>query len=83
MEKILIGLYVPAAQERFDIFAPADLDVAALARILAEGVADLCSGRYNTSGAEMLIQSDPPLLLDPDRTLADYGIRDGMQLILL
>lgn len=83
MEKILVGLYVPAAQEHFDLFVPADFEIAALSKMLAEGAADLCSGRYNFSGHEMLVLKDPDLLLNPAKTLADYHVKDGAQLVLL
>lgn len=83
MEKILIGLYVPAAQERFDIFVPEDLGISVLSKMLAEGVVDLCNGRYNYSGHEMLMLKNPDLLLNPAKTMADYGIKDGSQLVLL
>jgi len=83
MEKVLVGLYVPAAQERFDLFIPADLEIAALSKLLAEGVAELSNGRYNRSNLEMLLLTAPDILLNPAKTIADYGIRDGAQLVLL
>lgn len=83
MEKILIGLFVPAAEERYDIFVPADLDIAALTRILADSVEELCNGRFCCSNQEMLVRKDPDTLLDPSRALSDYGIRDGTQIVLI
>ena len=54
MEKKLIGLYVPAVQERFDLLVPADLDIAALTVLLTNGVEELCEGRYAPSHHELL-----------------------------
>lgn len=82
-EKVLIGLFVPAAQERFDILAPVDLEIATLTSLLADSVEKLCVGRFCCSHQEMLVQRSPDLLLDPAKTLADFGIRDGTQMVLL
>ena len=79
----MIGLFIPAAQERFDVFAPTDLEIASLTRLLADGAAELCSGRFCCSNQEMLVRKDPDTLLDPAKTLADYGIEDGTQIVLL
>ena len=83
MEKRLINLYVPAAQEQFDVLVPPHLDIAALIRLLAEGAAEICAGRYVPSHQEMLSLREPDLLLHPDKTLADYGIEDGARMVLI
>lgn len=82
MDKILIGLQVPAVGEWFDIFVPVELDISTVTKLLADGVAELCGGRYICSGQEMLVRKEPATLLDPNRALAEYGIRDGEQLVL-
>lgn len=83
MEKKLIGLYVPAVQERFDLLVPMDLEVAALTGLLVNGVEEICAGRYAPSHQELLSMRYPDLLLHPKRTLADYGVADGAQLVLI
>ena len=83
MEKKLIGLYVPAVQERFDLLVPTDLDIASLTALLANGVGELCEGRYSPSHQELLSLRHPDILLRPRLTLADYGIENGAQLILI
>lgn len=82
MEKKLISLYVPAAQEKFDVFVPIDVEIATLTELMADGVDELCGGRYNRSREEMLTQKNPDMLLRPEKTLADYGIEDGEELVL-
>lgn len=83
MTKKLIGLYVPAAQERFDILVPTDVEIAALTKLLAKGAVELCEGRFVPSDQEMLSLRQPDLLLHPEKTLADYGVEDGAQLVLI
>lgn len=83
MEKRLIGLYVPAVQERFDLLAPVDLEIAALTALLARGVEEMCAGRYTPSRQELLSMRHPDMLLHPRKTLSDYGVENGAQLVLI
>lgn len=83
MEKILIGLIVPAVSLHLDLFVPPESTFEQLTALIARGVAELSSGRYCVSGMEVLTLRDPDLLPDPHLTLADYGIQDGAQLVLL
>jgi len=83
MEKRLIGLYVPAVQERFDLLVPVNLDIASLTGLLVNGVEELCEGRYAPSHLEWLSMRYPDVLLRPEMTLADYGVEDGAQLVLI
>lgn len=82
MRKTLVGLYVPAAQRHFDLLAPSDLEIGVLTELMLRGVAELCEGWYTRSKTGMLTLREPELLLHPERTLADYGIEDGAQLVL-
>ncbi len=83
MEKKLIGLYVPAVQERFDILVPTDVEVAVLTRLLADGVCELCQGRFVPSRQETLSIRQSGLPFHPSRTLAEYGVEDGAQMVLV
>lgn len=83
MEKRLIGLYVPAVQERFDLLVPMDLDIAVLTKLLVNGVEEICEGRYAPSHQEMLSMRYPDILLHSGKTLADYGVEDGAQFVLI
>ena len=83
MEEILISIEVPSIQERYDIFAPDDLQIGKLSEVLANGVRDLSNGRYGKSGKEMLMRLAPDRLLDPSKTLRDYGVGNGAHLMLL
>lgn len=82
MKKTLIGLSVPAIQEQFDLLVPVNIDVAELIKLLVDGVSELCNGHYAPSDLCLLTMKNPDMLLQPDKTLADYGVADGSQLVL-
>ena len=83
MEDLLVNVKVPSIQENYDIFVPSDLRIARLTEVLSEGVRELTNGRYQRSGKEMLMLLDPDTLLDPEKTLPDYQVENGAQLMLL
>lgn len=83
MEKILVSLFVPSVQEKYDLFVPADLEIGTLSSVLANGVHDLCNGRYCVSEKEMLLRTSPDAVLNPNKTLSEYDINDGTGLILI
>ena len=83
MEKKLVGLYVPAVQERFDLLVPTDLDIASLTVLLTNGVEELCGGRDSWSHLELLSMGQRYMLLLPSLTLGDYGVENGAQMVLM
>lgn len=83
MDKILIGLNVPAIHKRYDVFVSQTTPIGTLTSVLANGVSQLSNGGYVISGKEMLTMKDPDMLLQPGRCLKEYGIEDGVQLILI
>ncbi len=82
MKKTLVGLSVPAIQEQFDLFVPVNMDITELVKLLVEGVGELYSGHYIPSEMNLLTMKEPDLLLQPGKTLEDYGAADGTQLVL-
>ncbi len=83
MKKILVSLFVPAVQEKYDLFVPSELEIRALSSVLANAICDLCNGRYCVSGKERLLRKSPDAVLNPDKTFSEYGINDGTELILI
>lgn len=82
MDKKLVNLYVPAVQQAFDLYVPTELDIHTLINLLSKGVEELCGGKFVPSSQELLTMKQPDMLFDPMRSLSDYGVEDGAQLIL-
>ena len=83
MDKVLVGIHVPAARASSDAFLPLDVPISELTIIISDGFHELTNGKYEASKLEMLSLAEPSLLLDPKYTLSDYNIQDGMQLFLI
>lgn len=83
MDKVLVCIHVPSVKARNDAFVPLDVPISDITAILAEGFVELSGGKYEVSKFEMLSLEEPKLLLNPELTLRDYGVEDGMQLYLI
>lgn len=83
MNKILIKLYVPAVNQTFDVFVPVDLAVRELIKVLVNGVNYMRDGTYISSQKETLSFRKNEGLLNPSLTLADYGVQNGAELVLI
>ena len=83
MNKILVEIYVPAIGEHFDIFVPVDVPIRDVTKVITDGVVEVTNERYVASQCEQLCLNEPVGLLDPLRTLEDYGVKIGMKLYLV
>lgn len=82
MNKLLITLEIPSMGESFDLFAPGFLEIGMLIPLLTEAVAELSGHRFTPSGQELLCSEKGKTLFCPDRTLGEYGVKNGDRLML-
>lgn len=82
MQKVMIGLYVPVLQEKFDACVPADTQIDQLISLLVKCAAELRGGHYIPSKPGFLMQKESDRTLWADKLLENYGIGDGSQLVL-
>ncbi len=83
MDKVLVGIHVPSVNANYDAFVPLDVPISELTAIISEGFSEITNGKYEVSTLEMLSLAEPKLLFNPNYTLRDYNIKDGMQLYLI
>ena len=83
MDKILIKLYVPSVNQYYDMFVPVDLIIRELIKVFVNVINYMSDVAYITSGRETLIAKSHDSLLNPSLTLADYGVQNGAELVLI
>lgn len=81
--KILINVYVPAIEMKYDILVPSFLRIKNITALIAETVENLSNHIYISSGAECLCSADKNILLRPNATLEQYGIQNGDHLVMM
>jgi hypothetical protein len=82
MEKILVTLFVPAVNSKFDVLLPSFLKVQDVIPLLTEALSDLTQQRYVTSGAEVLCCYERSIIFDRTFTIEECGVRHGDKLYL-
>ena len=83
MDKIVISLYVPRVEQRYDVRIPVFLTVKEVIGLLSGAVENLTDGRFHASGDELLCEKNRNILLDNSFRIEDYAIGNGDELILI
>lgn len=81
--KILVNVYVPAIEERYDILVPDFMRIKSVISLIAGTVENLSDRLYVSSGEECLCSAEKNILLRSNATLEKYGIQNGDHLIMM
>ena len=82
MNKICVILELPALGKEYDLLLPDYMPISALKGLIASAVNELSDGAFVPTGKEILCKREGSQIFYPDYTLADYGVSNGMHLIL-
>lgn len=83
MNKILIHVYVPALQMWFDVLIPDFLKCNDIVSALGNLIADVTEGKYYSSGEEILCSNDSLKVFKGEKTLNEYGVTNGENLLFM
>ena len=81
--KLLIDVYFPAITRSYDILIPDSLRIKTVVSLIASTVEELSNHLYVASGNENLCSVEKNILLRPNATLEQYGIKNGDHLVML
>ena len=82
MDKILIEIRIPAAEQSFDVWIPAGSKLYVIQQLLAAAVRDLSAGKYlPTEGVAICDKNGT--ILDINMTVKELGLKHGSQLMLV
>ena len=82
MEKVLIEITLPAANLKYDLFVPDQMQVGTLTELAASVFSKLSNGMYIASPLAILCEKDSGKQFDPSHRIRDTDIRNGTRLIL-
>ena len=83
MDKILIKLYVPSIEEKYDIKIPLNKKVSEIIILLIKAIDEFCGGTYKPKQIPHLYNLLTEEMIDTDLKVRDAKIKNGMQLILI
>lgn len=81
--KVLVEVYVPELDVKYDLFIPANKKVGNIILLLVKAINELSEGAYPVSVNHALMNSDTCMIYDLDLNLKDANILNGTKLILI
>lgn len=83
MTRILIDVYLPAAQKSYDILIPADMYLAQVTALVSEAISQLTESLYSADKASILCDRESGEILNINMTAWNLGLRNGSKLMLI
>ena len=81
--KVLVEIYVPAVDIKYNVFIPASRKIANVVIDLVKGVSELTEGAYPISNNHALMNSDTCEIYNSILTIKDAHILNGTKLLLI
>lgn len=83
MNKILVTVYVPLLDDKFDLFIPINKKIGTIKQVLINSINDFTSNSINDLNELKLYEKDTCKLLDNNIYVKSSDIKNGSSLILL
>lgn len=83
MNKILIEVYVPVAEEEYDIFVPANLMMSEVIRLISKVITELSEGLYDAGSDAVLCNREDGTIYNINLSVDELGLRNGSRLMLI
>lgn len=83
MEKILVEIFVPAANRSFDVFIPQTSKMSEIVSLVAKALGDLSSGRYKPDTTAILCDAETGYIFNINLSVYELEIKNGSKLMLI
>lgn len=82
MDKFLIEVTFPAADQSYDMLVPANMQIGEFASLAGEVFSGTSNGIYMFTGSCIVSEGTTGSILNPNMTMKEANIRNGTKLIL-
>lgn len=83
MGKLLINVYLPAAQKDYDMLIPADMRLSQATELVADALSQLAGSLYAADASAILCDRESGQILNINMTAWNLGLRNGSRLMLI
>ena len=83
MNKVLIKLYVPLIDKKYDIWLPINKKICNVTKLLVQVVNSLTKGYYTSTNVPTLDDKETAEPYDMNKTVKESNIVNGTELILI
>ena len=81
--KVLVELYVPDMDIKYNVFIPASKKIANVIIELVKGISELSDGAYPIKNNHALMNSQTCEIYNTNLNIKESGIRNGTKLLLI
>ena len=83
MDKILVEVFLPAANHRYDVYVPAKSKVYEVIQLLGNSLEELSKGFFTKTDDLVLCDQRTMKILDINLSMEDQNYKNGAKLILI
>lgn len=83
MKKVLVEVYVPVIDARYDVFIPNTSQISEVLELLKKAVADLSGGQFIPTDETALCYRENGAIINVNMTVYELCIHNGSKLMLI
>jgi hypothetical protein len=83
MNKVLVEIFLPAADTSFDVFIPIDSQMSEVLQLVSALLSDLSHGKYKAKGDAVLCDAATGIIYNINMAVCELGIQNGSRLMLI
>ncbi|MCL1853219.1 MAG: hypothetical protein FWF88_09355 [Peptococcaceae bacterium] len=83
MNKILVELTLPAAEQTYDVYLPLESEIGEIVNLLCALFSDLARGKYMPTANTLLCDTETGDPFDKNKTAANYDLKNGSRILLM
>lgn len=83
MNKILVEIFLPAANMSFDVYIPLESQMSEVLTLVSSLLSDLSDGKYKATNDAVLCDATTGIIFNINMAIAELGIKNGSKLMLI
>ena len=83
MNKVLVEIFLPAADMCFDVYIPIDSQMSEVLQLVSAVLSDLSDGKYKANGSAVLCDAATGIIYNINMAFCELGIQNGSKLMLI
>ena len=81
--KVLVNLYVPALEKKYEVFLPVNRKIGEICSLIAKGLIEVSNNYYNITNCEHLYNRSNGGEYNESKLLKNTDIKNGSQLVFM
>jgi hypothetical protein len=83
VNKVLVEICLPAANQSFDVYIPLESRMSEVLVLVSSLLSDLSDGKYKATQDAILCDAETGIIFNINMTVFELGIKNGSKLMLI